>query len=46
MTDIKLLQKLSNLKIDQILPDLASSLCSQVIIDLPEYFGLPEVNYK
>lgn len=30
--------------IEQITPKLAAELCSKISLDLPEYFGLPEVN--
>lgn len=31
-------------KIEQISPDIAEALCRKITADLPEYFGLPEVN--
>jgi GNAT superfamily N-acetyltransferase len=31
-------------KIETITPDLACALCRKITADLPEYFGLPEVN--
>ncbi len=32
------------IKIETITPDLAEGLCRKITVDLPEYFGLPEVN--
>jgi GNAT superfamily N-acetyltransferase len=32
------------IKIETITPDLAEGLCRKITADLPEYFGLPEVN--
>ncbi len=32
------------IKIEIITPDLAELLCRKITVDLPEYFGLPEVN--
>ncbi len=32
------------IKIETITPDLAEALCRRITADLPEYFGLPEVN--
>ena len=32
------------IKIKAIAPDLAEGLCRKITVDLPEYFGLPEVN--
>lgn len=32
------------IKIETITPDLAEELCHKITVDLPEYFGLPEVN--
>ncbi len=32
------------IKIEIITPDLAEALCRKITADLPEYFGLPEVN--
>lgn len=32
------------IKIETITPDLAETLCRKITADLPEYFGLPEVN--
>ncbi|RUP38066.1 MAG: GNAT family N-acetyltransferase [Acinetobacter sp.] len=32
------------IKIETIAPDLACALCRKITADLPEYFGLPEVN--
>jgi GNAT superfamily N-acetyltransferase len=32
------------IKIETITPDLAEALCRKITADLPEYFGLPEVN--
>jgi len=32
------------IKIEPITPDLAEGLCRKITADLPEYFGLPEVN--
>ena len=32
------------IKIETIAPDLAEELCRKITADLPEYFGLPEVN--
>lgn len=32
------------IKIEIITPDLAEKLCRKITVDLPEYFGLPEVN--
>ena len=32
------------IKIETIAPDLACELCRKITADLPEYFGLPEVN--
>lgn len=29
--------------IEQILPEHAATLCEQITKDLPEYFGLPEM---
>jgi GNAT superfamily N-acetyltransferase len=33
-----------NIEIEQITPELASKLCRTITADLPEYFGLPDVN--
>lgn len=30
--------------IEKITPELSASLCRKIIADIPEYFGLPEVN--
>lgn len=32
------------IKIETITLDLAEGLCRKITVDLPEYFGLPEVN--
>jgi hypothetical protein len=32
------------IKIKTITPDLVEALCRKILADLPEYFGLPEVN--
>jgi hypothetical protein len=32
------------IKVETITPDTASALCRKITADLPEYFGLPEVN--
>jgi len=32
------------IKIETITSDLAETLCRNITADLPEYFGLPEVN--